>query len=296
MGKQVRYWAVIVPASAVAAWIAVMVVPAYRVGAPVVTFLLIGVVFAVLYRYLPWPAHLALRPLERHAARLLNDEDDRDFFAPIKFLWLVIGIRFLVLLLVTVLVSPVAFWLGALLATAIGLPVRMGGFWPTVVASLIVVATRQWLAQPLRLLWGSRRLSRAIRAFFELAIPFGGIAVAVAVLGGVRLDPGPWPRQLLTLVVLTAVSLVVTLEVTVPYVTTLLRVVGNGLKLWLLALFSEPMALSLHIDGFWWLVFAALITTGANWFLRLARPPKPPPLPDPLLHDPFWPHHQMPLY
>lgn len=306
MGKQARHWTTIILASAVAAWIAASLVPAYRVdGALAVQcsiFLLTGAVFAVVHKFLPWPAYRALRPVEQRAARMLRDDEDDtafgadsdwDFFAPIRFLWLVMAIRFLIDVAVTIVVSPVAFWLGAMLAVALGLPVHLDGLWPTVVAGLVVQAVRVWLTQPLRWLTGTRRMVRAVRTVFEFLIPLGGIAAAVVVVGGVHLDPGTWTRQLLTVVVLTALFLLINMWVSIPSGTTLLRVAGNGVKLWLVALLSVWMDLSLRIDGFWSLVLAALVVTVGNWFLRLVRPPNPPPRPDPLLHDPFWPSHHI---
>ncbi|MEU6713631.1 hypothetical protein ABZ897_19315 [Nonomuraea sp. NPDC046802] len=307
--RQARYWLTVIPASAVAAWIAALLVPAYHVdGAPAVqclTFLLTGAVFALVFRFLPWPAHRALRPLERRAARLLRDEDaafdaetEWEFFAPIRFAWLVGALQWLVGLVATIVVPPVAFWLGTMLVIALGLPAHLDGFWPTVVAGLIVRAVRGWLAQPERWLTGPRKLIRAARSAAQLLLPLGGITAAVAVVDGVDLDPASWTRQLLTLAVLTTLFLLVTLYVAAPFVTTLLRIAGNGLKLWSVAWLSTWMDPSLRIDGWWPFLLAAAIVTTATWFLRLTHPPSPPPpppMPDPFWSDPFGPHYHFPL-
>jgi hypothetical protein len=309
MAKEVRYWLTVIPASAVAAWIAALLVPAYRVdGAPAaqfLIFLLTGAVFALVFRFLPWPAYRALRPLDRRAARLLRDEDDAafnaksdwEFFAPIRFAWLVTALRWLVDLVVTIVAPPIAFWLGTVLGLALGLPVHLDGFWPTVVAGLIVLAVRGWLAQPAKWLTGPRRLTKAARSTARFLVPLGGITAAVAVVDGVDLDPGPWTRQLLTLVVLSSLFLLVSLYLSAPFVTTLLRVVGNGFKLWSVAWLSGWVDPSLRIDGFWPLVLAALIVTAATWLLRFADPPSPPPppMPDPFEWDPLWAHQHPPL-
>jgi hypothetical protein len=119
----------------------------------------------------------------------------------------------------------------------------------------------------------------------------------VAVVDGVDLDPGPWTRQLLTLVVLSSLFLLVSLYLSAPFVTTLLRVFGNGFKLWSVAWLSGWVDPSLRIDGFWPLVLAALIVTAATWLLRFADPPSPPPppMPDPFEWDPLWAHQHPPL-
>lgn len=288
--KRVRYWLTECAAAAVATWVAAETVPAFRVdGAPVtkaLTFLLIGAVYVVTFELLPRPLATALEWLAPRIEDLLDDVGYDVFWIALSAAWSAVGL--LIYAAVLVVVPPVAFWLAAA-ATRSGLPVDLAGFWATVAAGLVVQAARDWVAAPRQWLTGPWRLVKAMQSVLRLLVPLAGIAAAVAVLPGVRLDPGPWTRQLLTLVVLTMLFCLVLTFVEVPYVTTALRVVGNGVKLWAVAWISGWMVLPLHINGFWSLVAAALVVTAVNWFRRFVTPPRlpPPPLPP---SDPLWPN------
>ncbi|GAB3757973.1 phage holin family protein [Microlunatus parietis] len=284
---------ILVPVAALAAWLADDLVPGYRTGeGPLLRglgFMITGVVFAIMIGFITWLAGRALRPLERHAARLLRDEDDTafgaetdwEFFRPIRVLWLLSGLRYALELVITFVVAPLAFWLGTTAARTVGLPVQLDGFWPTVLAALIVEAVRKALPQ-------RRPAPRRIALWLvRLLLPAVGIALAVLIVPGFDLAPGPWFRQALAVLVLGLLSQLITLWVQVPFVTVLLRVAGNAVKLWAVSWLSGWSNLPLHVDGFWPLVLAAMIFSVATWFLQFPRPkqqPQPPQL------DPFWPH------
>lgn len=121
-------------------------------------------------------------------------------------------------------------------------------------------------------------------------IPVAGIGLVIALFDGVRLSPAPREQQVLAVIVLAMVFGAVTLYAELPFVTTVLRVAGNGLKLWLVAWLSGWMVVDLEVQGGWTLVLAALVITVVNWFERLLDPPPP--------RSPDWPssHHHLPNY
>ncbi|MFC7622032.1 hypothetical protein [Microlunatus sp. GCM10028923] len=289
---------ILVPVSAFAVWLADDLVPGYRTGDdPLLrglAFVITGVVFAIMIASTTWLAGRVLRPLERHAARLLRDEDDAafdaesewEFFRPIRVLWLLSALRGVLDLAIAFLVAPLAFWLGTSASRAVGLPVQVDGFWATVLVALIMEAVRRSLPwrPALRpfVLWLVRPL-----------LPAVGIALAILIVPGFDLAPGPLFQQALAVLVLGRLSQLITLWLRVPFITLLLRVAGNAVKLWALTWLSGWSSVPLHVDGFWPLVLAALIVSVATWFLQFPRPKEQPQTAE---LDPFWPydpHHDL---
>lgn len=274
---------ILVPVSALGAWLAAGLVPAYdAAGGPWLRglgFVITGIVFAIMITLSTWLAGRVLRPLERHAERLLSYEDDStfdaetewEFFRPIRVLWLLSALRYALDLVIAFFVAPLAFWLGTTAGRAVGLSVQLDGFWPTVLAALIVEGVRRSLPQrrpaPRRI--APRRIALWL---VRLLLPVLGLALAVLIVPGFDLGPGPFVQQALAVLVFGRLSQVITLWVQVPFVTLLLRIAGNAAKLWALAWLSGWSILPLHVDGFWPLALAALIFSVATWFLQFPRP------------------------
>jgi len=309
MRAAAQYWLWVLPTTAVGVWIAASLVPGYRVdgrpGQQLLAVLVVAVLVAVVIKYLPVPAYRVLGRTEARAVRRFSDEAFNAFnsgfdsafdsaWKSIRRIWLLILVRLAIELVVLAMVAPAALWLATWLGAALGLPVSLSGLWPTVVAGLVICAVRRLVAEPVGWLTGRGRGRRTARGLFGYLLPLGGLGLAVVVLGGVRLEPAPGARQVLTMAVLAALFVLVRFILMVPFVTTVARVVGNALKLWVVSWLSGWMDVTLQIEGFWTLALAALIVTAVNWPVWFADKPRQP-MPDPFWADPF-PHHHYPIY
>lgn len=288
-------------AAAAGVSVAVLLVPDFRLdgssGGQLLAVLGIAVVVTAGTVLLPLPVNRWLRGAQDRSARAMATEpdlyaSDREFFAPARRAMFLGFAGAAVRVAVAVVVMPVALWLSTWLGEAAGLPVRLLGFWPTVVAALVIAVVSGMAGSLLELLTGRSRGRRAVWVLARYGLVLGGLWLPVLVLGGVRLEPGSWTRQLLTLVVLAGLFSMISFELTVPFVTTILTIAINGLKLWFLSWFSTGLEVSLRISGFVNFLLAALIVTVVILLVSLVvrareRPMTSAPLPDPLLdHQP----------
>lgn len=277
-------------------WVAVLLVLDFRLhgsaGGQALAVAGIAAVLIMATTVVPMPVDRWLRGAGDRNMRAMAAEpalyaSDREFFAPARrAMWLGVA-GMVVRVVVTVVVLPAALWAAAWLGAKAGVPVLLSGLWPTLVAALVIAAISGTAESLLDSSVGRSRGRRAVRVLVAYGLALGGFGLAVAVLDGVRLEQGPFARQLLTLVVLVGLFLMMSLELTVPFVTVLLTVAVAALKLWLLSWFSTGLELTLQIGGFVNFVLAALIVTVAIGLPALAdRARTPPPAPAPL-HDPL---------
>lgn len=284
------------PAVAAGVWVAVEVVRDFEINGQVheklLAILLVTAVIVAIFGGVSKPVYskaerATLRAFQDAAQEPLSDPfqmSDREFFAPIFRLWRVFALRAAVFIVDVTVLAPAALWLGAQLSSAVGLPVTLSGFWPVVVAGLVVYAIRSLVSLLINLVTWRLRGWWAVRALFLTLIPVAGVGLAVALLGGLHLQPATPGQQAMALIVLAALFSKVSLEFGAPFITTIARVAGNALKLWLVAWLSGWMEIALEISSFWTLILAALIITAVNWFKRLADAPIRPPS-DPIMSD-----------
>lgn len=299
------------PAVAAAVWAASVTVRDFRidgdVGSRIGAILLITAVFLALYDAIVRSLLQSIRSAAGQAmqswAKKVADDDDDDpwesdgeFFAPFRRFARLVGLQFVVSILALTVLAPTALWLAAMLAALVGLPVTLSGFWTVVTAGIVVGAVRQATRVLVSVITWRIRGWRAVLAIVRLLIPVAGIGLILALFDGVRLTPAPREQQILTVVVLAMLFSAITFEVSAPLVTTILRVIGNGLKLWLVAWLSSWLDLHLEVRTDT-LIWAALVLTVVNWFTRFTNPRQPPapPRPDwPILDQPPPSHLSIP--
>ena len=297
-------WLVNLLVPVVTIWSAVLVLPDFTMDGTRNEQLLALAIIAVVYLaatnllLLPiaWGTH---RAVAREVREMGREPDwgvsDREFFAPFRRAALFTGAGTAGGLAVTLVAAPIALWLAARLCAAIGLPVRLSGFWPIVIAAAVVAALGALLGDLLRLPLGRRRMLRTLGFVAEYALPTLGLWLVVVLLGDARQESGPGERQLLVLVIIAALFAATQIELSAPFLTIALQVVVNALKLWLLSWASGWTILPVRISGFWTFVLAALIVTAVTWperwirALRAGPPPPPTPVYDPFM-DPMT-HH-----
>ncbi|MEV8533714.1 hypothetical protein [Streptomyces sp. NPDC051211] len=240
------------------------------------------------------------RPSLRRAERELAEEpplgvSDREFFAPMRRLMLIGAVGILVSLLTLTVVYPLALWGAVRIGAAVGLSARLDGWWPAFVGGLLVAA----VATSVRTFFALFRTHTGRAAAYSLAavvLNTAGLALAVLVLDGVRLDAGPGWRQALILCAAVCLFMLprITLSLPVPGAASLALVAYHCLLLWLVCqalAFAEP---GLYVDGFWQLAGAAAIMWAVEWPARLAtRLAEAAVQPGPALPDPF-PDHMFP--
>ena len=267
-------WLTNIAMTTVAVWVATSLVPDYRVGGTFADRCLILLLTGAVTFLGIWSL---ARPVERWAERFaqgrLKAYMKRGSMKDFALFSGALLLSALINVVTITTVAPVSIGLATMLAGALGLPVHLGGLWPTVVAGVLVYAVRPLLVEvALLVIDFRRRRTRLLRVGGLITsdlVALGGISVALGVLGGVGLEPAPWPRQLLTLFVLTRVFNLFSLDFQAPFLTLLSRTAGNAIKLWCLASLSDWMDVSLRIDGFWDLVLAAFIVTIANFLYRV---------------------------
>ncbi|MFD4429943.1 hypothetical protein [Nocardia sp. NPDC058497] len=287
-------------ASAAAVAVAVAVIPEFWIGGrlPEQAWL-VGGIAAALTAVGAFPA-LAYRRLHRALGRAVQstgsadpgaDTSDWDFFAPFLRFTLLMFIVLLVNLAIVWATTSAALWLSTRLGHACGLPVRLVGFWPIALAGLVTSAVCSVSGVMLGLLRGNRRVLRGARVLAEYGLVLGGLWLAVTTLDGVALDAGTGMAQLFTLIALACLFSKMDFQISVPFLTTLLMITINALKLWLLSWISTGMQTPLRITGFSNFVWTALIITLATVSARLiarAQEPLSPALPqNQFPHDPF---------
>ncbi|MET9801748.1 hypothetical protein [Streptomyces sp. NPDC006368] len=291
--------------TAAGVWVAALLVVGFRLDGPadrqLAAVALVAAFTGAAVLIVPWPVgHLLGRALRRNQRRMAQEPDfaasDWEFFAPMRRHMVLVALHMLVGLVTFAVVSPVALWAAVRVCRAAGLSAELTGLWPVVVSGVLVIA----VATVTRLLFALlRKRSRgaAVRGLFAVALNAGGLALAVALLDGVRLDgPGRW--QALTLTALSCLfqlRLRLTLTLPVPGVASLLLVAANAVALWLICQATTLMELRLHIDGLWPLMGTAALMWVMEWPARLAdrhaeNAHRPPPVP----YDPFPPDHMFP--
>ncbi|MGW0366111.1 hypothetical protein [Streptomyces sp. NPDC002990] len=246
------------------------------------------------------------RPSMRRVQRTLGEEpdfagSDKEFFAPVRRLFLLGVLHTLVSLLIVVLVYPLALWAGLRICAAVGLPARLTGLGPVFVSALVVAT----VAKTARLCFTlfRRRTRRAAGCWLAaLVLNAGGLALAALLLDGVRIDAAPGWRQSVALCAVVCLFMLarVTLSLPVPGAASLVIVAYHCLLLWLICQVLPLTEPRLSIEGFWQLAGTAAIMWAAEWPARLvtrstqtaAQPP--PPLPDPFPPDHMFPSG--PLY
>lgn len=245
---------------------------------------------------------LLMRPSLRRARELLTEEpdlwgSDREFFAPVRRLMFLGVLQTLVNLLVLLTVYPLALWAGVRICGAAGLSARLTGLWPAFVSGLLVAAVATTVGTFFSLF--RRRTSRAAaRSLAAVLLNAAGLALAMLLLDGVRLDSAPGWRQALALCAVASLFMLprVTLSLPVPGVASIILVAYHCLVLWLICAAFALMDPRLHADGFWQLAGAAAIMWAAEWPARLAvgRAQGAAGQPAPVLPDPFPPDHGFP--
>ncbi|MEO3818005.1 hypothetical protein [Plantactinospora sp. B24E8] len=298
-------WIVTLVSTAVALWIVVQVLPDFELTgsgtAQVLTLVLITVVFLAGVGLLPLPLYRLLGLRARRTIREMAQEPDldaseREFFAPFRRMMVLSGVSTVVGITVALALAPVVLWLSVRLCEALGLPVRLSGFWPTVLAAVLVSLISTTVGDLLRLPTGRLRILRTLRFLARYLLPMAGLWLTVTWLDNATLGAGDGQQQLSVLVVLAVLFARLAFEVSAPLVTLVLMLVINVFKLWLLSWLSGWMIHSLQISGFWTFVLAALIVTIVtlpNEWLKPRRPPEPPmhdPLMDPM-HTPTTPYY-----
>ncbi len=134
-----------------------------------------------------------------------------------------------------IVVAPAALHLSVRLCVTFGLPTRISGLWPTVIAVLVAFTISTALASVLWSPAGRAQALGAARVLAEYALVIGGLLLAAWMLDGVRVEAGPGWRQLLLLAVLATLFTNLSLELSAPGVTVILMLTISALKLWLLS-------------------------------------------------------------
>jgi len=262
-------------------WVATVLLPGLRLDGPPLRGLLVILIAAAIVVVatvsVPAPAYRLVRRAMAWAQRQFIDDD-----GPMLWIWLLHVVNVLVGIAAWVLVASTGLWLAA--RTGQGLAVD--GFGTAVVAALITSAV--W---PLaRLPFGRPR--PIVRELVTIGLTMAALWLAVVGVGGVHLEPGTGRLQMLTLVVLALMYHLAWLDLTVPFVTLLFRLLIAGLKLWVLSWLSDWTVVPLRIEGFWAFVLTALIVIVVTWPLRI--PPAGQQTYDPYLDDA--PHRHLDMH
>ena len=148
--KHVNRWVVDLGMTAAGVWIAALLVPAFdvagSVGEQVVAVAVVTATFVAATAVVPIPLYrLVRRAFARNMTDLMEEPDfgvpDKQFFAPIRRILMNAMVTGAIGLLVYLVLAPAALWLATAVLEAAGLPTRLTGFWPTIVAALVVQAT-----------------------------------------------------------------------------------------------------------------------------------------------------------
>jgi uncharacterized membrane protein YvlD (DUF360 family) len=174
--------------------------------------------------------------------------------------------------------GPVMLWVAGELCRGAGLELRISGFWPLLVAAVVLVAAESYLGTLIRVGTRDGREEGAAGPVVLTLAAALGLWLAALALPGARLADGPWWRQLLTLLVL-GWLFALNPKVPVPFLRILtsrsgpfLFVVGvcvNALVLWAVTWFSTGLRLPMHIGGVGGFLLAALLVTALMWVANL---------------------------
>ena len=258
------WWACVLPFWAVGVWAAVHVVTGFGVPAPLDRELLGAAVVALASAVLTGPVLVGVHGIARRYGRRVGARVEHLITSGLLRALLLALVYQLALRLLLLLGAGLALWLGAAVARAGGLDVHLtpGG---AVVAALVVLlvamattALAAWAASPHRIL-------RAAVGACVAAGLVGGLWLVESLLPGARFEPDEnLAESVLTLALLAGAFQLVRIDLRIPYATTVIRVIVNGLELWLVSWVSTGLLVTLHIAGFWTFLAAAVIVTAAT--------------------------------
>jgi hypothetical protein len=226
-----------------------------------------------------------LRRSQQRVASAHDGWDFDEFDAAARRQMLIAAVGQAATLLMRVAGWPALLWLSVRLCRVAGAGVEIVGFWPTAVGCWAVTALAGRIVGSLDLATRNGR-ARVPWNLIEMALCL--VALSIGVLFGViDIEPGPVWRQMLTLVALAAVGYMWYFWLTLPWLTLVIQLVINGLRLFLLGLASSVMDSSLSFSGVGQFLLATLILTMVTWpaFVGQVRANRRP-----VVHDPFWPH------
>ncbi|MCT2583858.1 hypothetical protein [Actinophytocola gossypii] len=194
-----------------------------------------------------------------------------------------------VLVVLAWLAAPLLLWLSVRISAALGLPVSLTGFWPTVLTGLVILVVRRAVAELVRVVLRHRRPGVLVITGLPVVLCVGVLWLADVVFDGVRLGSGPEWQRWLTLVVLAAVMAVMASAVDVRGPGMSIVLVGAvWLLLWLLTSLSTLLDVTLSVSGFWAFAVTAIALSVATWPGRLAHANANQPTgPDPFFDDPL---------
>lgn len=177
--------------------------------------------------------------------------------------------------------SPLLLWAGVAVCRWLDLPLDIAGFWPLILAAVVVhvvvaCAQQVWAART-----KSGRRQGALAAIVRTATSFGVLVLIAAVFDGARIETGAGSQQLLTLSVLAVVFIIPDITVNrwgediilMSWVSSLLvlavyAVVANALMLWLISWISTGLTLTLSVSGFVTFLLASLLGTAVMWLVN----------------------------
>jgi len=169
------------------------------------------------------------------------------------------------------ILTPLSLWSAVRIAAALGMQVRLSGFWPVVVATLVAQLGR-WLVRLVTpgepgLFPGERTA-----VLSSVILCMGVFWSADAVFDGVALAPGPEWQRWLTGLALAAlfVLLACRWQVSGPGVSAVLAGIG-WLLLWLVTWLSTWLDSTLSVSGVLAFGLTAVALTVAVWPVRAVR-------------------------
>lgn len=264
--------------------IAAEVVPGFRLSGPaagqvvtvvtITALVTVGVALLLVPVYRAW--HRAVTAVDSYpATESLLDLSRREFFAPVRRMWMLTGVRVAIEIVGAGLVTPAVLWLAVALCRLVGLPVALpagaAGLGAVVVAGVVTDAVRAAVQRATRWSTGPGRLGSAVRDLIEFGMVLIGLSLAVWLLDGVRLAPETAGPGSLVLVALAAGYTRVNLWISARGLTMPLLVLIAGLKLWLVSWLSGWCVPTLRIEDVGALLMATLILAGSTLPSRLAE-------------------------
>jgi hypothetical protein len=188
-----------------------------------------------------------------------------------SILWPVRPRVFITVWLTLPVLTPLLLWTAVRIAAALDLQVRLSGFWPVVVATLVALIGR-WLLRLLipgepGLFPGERRA-----VLSSTALCMAVLWLADLVFDGVALAPGPeWQRWLTNLVLAALfVLLACRWQLSGPGMSVALAGIG-WLLLWLITWLSTWLDVTLSMSGVFAFGLTAAALTVVVWPVRIVR-------------------------
>jgi hypothetical protein len=169
------------------------------------------------------------------------------------------------------ILTPLSLWSAVRIAAALGMQVRLSGFWPIVVSTLVAMIGR-WLLRLLTpgepgLFPGERKA-----VLSSTALCMAVLWLADLVFDRVALAPGPeWQRWLTSLVLAALfVLLACRWQVSGPGMSVVLAGIG-WLLLWLVTWLSTWLDITLTMSGALAFGLTAAAATAVVWPVRIVR-------------------------